>query len=189
MKLRRILSTLITGCAILFSLTPLFADSFTFATIPQDGAIMGPPGATIGWGYTIMNESLTSWLEMTALSADPFLNGTPNATFDFPILSPGTTASAPYDPLNGLFGLYEFTWDFGAPIGFSNTGTFILSGAFYDADPLSGGTILSPMPGDQSASYSASVVASTPIPESATWLLLTCGLLALIVLHKRISSP
>src|SRR5713101_2173200 len=105
------------------------ADSFTFATLPANGAISGPPGATIGWGYTITNQSVTDWLQLTDINAGGFLNGTPLAIFDFPIIAPGATATLPFNLLGGA-GLFQLTWDLTAPTGFVNSGTFLVSGDF-----------------------------------------------------------
>ena len=41
-------------CATTASAAPL---TFSFSLLPADGAIAGEAGATIGWGYTITNES------------------------------------------------------------------------------------------------------------------------------------
>lgn len=62
------------------------ADIYTFSPLPADGNIAGAPGSTIGWGYSIHNESSTHWLATTGLNAGSFGDATPNAIFDFPIL-------------------------------------------------------------------------------------------------------
>jgi hypothetical protein len=156
-----------------------YADTFTFALIPSGGGVSGPAGSTVGWGYTITNQSTTNWLLLTGLSANPFLNGTPDASyFTFPILAPNTIATATFNSgtLTGLFGL---TWDATAPVGFANTGTFILSGEFWDNDPFNGGNFVS-LGVDQDAAYSATVVqGATPVPEPSTLLLLAAGLAVL----------
>lgn len=157
------------------------ADTFAFSVLPSSGAISGAPGSTIGWGYSITNQSATNWLVMTGVSADVFSFGVPNAfVFDFPILAPLTTVTLVYDPVNGL-GLFEFTWDPNAPIGFTNTGLFTVSGEFWDADPFLGGNFVS-LGVDQSAAYSATVTqpAGTPVPEPSTLLLMVSGIAGLV---------
>lgn len=156
------------------------ADSFTFSLLPAGGAVSGAPGSTVGWGYTITNQSTTNWLALTSISADPFLHGTPDASiFSFPVLAPMATLALTFDPVAGA-GLFQLFWDTTAPVGFVNSGTFILSGEFYDADPLAGGIFVALAP-DQSALYSVTVTPSavTPVPEPSSVLLMASGLFAL----------
>src|SRR5687768_7703554 len=152
-----------------------YADPFSFSTIPSSGTVIGGPGSTVGWGYSITNLSSTNWLEITALNAGAFLFGTPDASlFNFPILEPGATVTVTY--VAGLSGLFEFTWDLTAPAGFENIGIFLLSGAFWSGDPFAGGAFLD-FAEDQSAPYLARVSSpGTPVPESPTVLLLSLGL-------------
>ena len=93
---------------LLAATTPslLRGDSYTFSTIPSNGNISGAPGATIGWGYSITNESTSDWLLATNLNADSFAFGTPTLLFDFPEVAPGATVTEVFDPI-GLTGLYE----------------------------------------------------------------------------------
>lgn len=161
----------------------VFADTFTFNTLPLSGNVSGPPGSTVGWGYTITNESLTDWLVTTNLSVDSFQNGIPNSIFDFPILQPGTTLTLPFNAMQGL-GLYEFTWDPTAPVGFINNGNFILSAEWWSGDPLAGGMFLAPA-ADANSAYTAAVAAAG-VAEPSVLLLMAVGLVALSL--KTISS-
>ncbi len=166
------------GLLLLLAAPAARADSFTFATIPASGAISGFPGSTIGWGYTITNQSATDVLVFTGLSAGLFQNGTPLVLFDFPIVAPGATVSVPFDPLNGL-GLYQLTWDPNAPIGFVNSGTFIVTGDFctdiFCSNVVQGNQ-------SQSASYAATVV---PTPEPASLTLVAAGLAGVVSRFRR----
>lgn len=152
------------------------AEPFTFALLPASGNISGEPGSTIGWGYSISNDSMTDWLMLTNLGADAFFNATADGSlFDYPILAPGATTSVAYDPAAPA-GLYQLTWDALAPIGFTNSGLFVLSGEFWAGDPLAGGSFVS-LADDQSAFFTASVTApATPTPEPGTLLLVGAGL-------------
>lgn len=138
-----------------------WADTYSFTALPND--VAGPAGSTVGWGYTISNQSSTSWLVVTALSAGIFDHGTPNYVFDFPDIAPGASVTASFDAV-GLAGLYEFTWDASAPAGFVNSGFFILSAQWWDGDPLAGGNFLTDAL-DESAAYSATVLGSPSVPE------------------------
>lgn len=160
---------------------PVAHASPIFALLPADGTIAGAPGSTIGWGYTIANDT-DLWLELTGLTSDPFQHASADASlFDFPILSPFTTLSVPYDP--GAFaGLFQITWDPTAPDGFTNAGVFTLSMAFWDADPFLGGNFeIAP---DQTAAYSATVV-NTAVPEPGTLIVTSLGLGIARLLNRR----
>ena len=179
MKIR--LAVILFCVAVIFCASPAArADSFTFSVLPAGGTVSGPAGSTVGWGYTITNQSSTNWLVLTGLSADLFLNGTPDASyFTLPILAPNTVATLTFNSgtYEGLFGL---TWDVTAPVGFTNSGTFIVSAEFWDNDPLAGGNFVS-LGLDQSAGYSATVVPSaSSVPEPSTLILLTTGLIGLV---------
>lgn len=157
------------SCAI----PAMAADIFTFSPLPVDGKIAGAPGSTIGWGYTIHNESGTHWLVTTGLNAGAFVNATPNAIFDFPDLAPGATATVAFDAAIPA-GLYELTWNSSAPLGFTNAGDFVLSAAWWSGDPSAGGSFFSAAPNGVQP-YSATVTTATPEPG-------TVGLVGLVLL-------
>jgi hypothetical protein len=83
-------------------------------------------------------------------------------------------------------GLYQFTWDSGAPVGSTNTGNFILSGEFCDSDPtVNLNAVCNAIP-DLSAPYSVTATAPVgAIPEPATLLMTATGLSALALMRKR----
>lgn len=141
-----------------------FADSYTFSTIPLNGSIAGPPGSTIGWGYSITNDSSVDWLVTASLTSFPFLHGTPDASpFDFPIIPPNTTVTVPYNQVTNT-GLFALTWDSNAPIGFNNSGLFTLGSEWWSGDPFNGGMFLGDAP-DETAAYSATVSSPSPLTE------------------------
>lgn len=177
----------VTLLAAALALAPAaHADSWTISLLPPSGAISGAPGSTIGWGYTITNLSATSWLEIFSLAADPFLNGTPDGNiFSFPILQPNQSLTFTF--IANAQGLYQLTWDLGAPDGFTNSGTFLVSGTFYDGDPFGGGNPLSNL--DQTVSYIATVTAPpVSVPEPGTLLLAASGILGLFLRRRAPAS-
>jgi hypothetical protein len=48
---------------------PVVADSYSFSLIPANGTVAGPPGSTVGWGYSITDQSNQYWLVTVALNA------------------------------------------------------------------------------------------------------------------------
>jgi hypothetical protein len=156
-----------------------FADSltYTFDVIPPSGNVTAVPGATVGWGYSITNDSLSEDLVTIALNANPFFFGTPLSLFDFPIVAPGATITENF--VVNTMGLYQETFFPNLPPGSSDTGVFTLSAEFCSG-PTSPGTCTS-VP-DTVVAYSATVSA---VPEPSTILLSTAGLLGLLVLARR----
>jgi hypothetical protein len=186
-KMKAKWTLLLAGLALITCIPSLYADSFTytFELIPENGVIEGLPGSTIGWGYQIENKDDTKWLSPSSLAAGTFINATPGAIFDFPVLAPGATLSVPFD---GIYGLYEISWDLTAPVGFVNSGSFIVSADWYDGDPASEGNFLQPA-SDQTVNYSATVAGSqVPVPEPASVLLIASGLIGCAVLRKALDK-
>ena len=176
MKIRHLVVIPVVVLFLLGCHLPAYADPFTFSTLPGSGDVAGPAGSTVGWGYSITNNSLTDWLVTTAISAGTFFNGIPSAIFDFPILAPGATISVPFSAAGGL-GLYELTWNATAPAGFVNSGTFDLSAEWWNGDPFAGGSFLA-LAADETAPYTATVTARA-LPVPSTLLLMVLGLAAL----------
>ena len=156
----------------------LGSDAYTFITIPGDGNISGAPGATIGWGYSITNESTSDWLLATNLNADSFAFGTPTLLFDFPEVAPGATVTEMFDPI-GMTGLYEDVLNDPVLDGSVDSGDFILSAQWYNGDPFNGGTFIADAV-DSDAAYSVTVTSSSSTPEPSSFVLLASGIIAII---------
>jgi len=166
-----------------------FAGSFSFTLIPISGDISGPAGSTIGWGYTLTNDTAL-WIQPMGVSAGAFLNGTPNLIFDFPAVGPNSFVTLDFSlvPTGSCAsppcGFYELTWDNGAPLGFQNNGTFTIMSDYYSCDPSQPGCNDLGSAPDASADYSATVSGS-PIPEPSTVSVLISGLVGLSVLFNN----
>jgi hypothetical protein len=89
-------------------------DSFSFTIVPNSSDVLATPGSTVGWGYSITNNSTSDYLELTDIAATVSLteDGAPDTNiFDLPILGPGpgSTITEDYDPI-AYVGLLQFTW-------------------------------------------------------------------------------
>ena len=122
----------------------------------------------------------SNWFVSTDLNFGSFSGGTPTLLFDFPDLAPGDTATEAFDPVNGI-GLFELQWDPAAPIGFVNSGNFVLSGEWWDGDPLNGGSFIADAL-DSSTAYAAKVTSDNSVPEPSTLWLATLILVALTLI-------
>ena len=57
------------AAALLFAAVPAWtAETYTFNVLPVDGRITGSPGETVGWGYSIENQSSSFWLVTTGVA-------------------------------------------------------------------------------------------------------------------------
>jgi hypothetical protein len=174
MKTQRTLKLILMLGSALAVIQPASADVI-FTLLPANGNVFGPPGSLVGWGYSLQNTDAANWFMSTGLNSDSFANGTPTLLFDFPILGPGGIATQAFDPLNSL-GLFQLQWDVSAPVGFVNSGTFVLSGELWDGDPLNGGSFIAAAP-DVGAAYSAGVTSPTGVvPEPSSFMLLGSAL-------------
>jgi hypothetical protein len=178
----RILSTIAAlGLSLLASRAPAFgADVWDFSLIPDTGSVTGPAGSTVGWGYSLDNESATDWLVTADVDSGAFLDGTPILIFDFPILGPGTSVTVPYDPSIPA-GLFALAWDETAPEGFTNTGDFTVSVEWWDGDPSNGGAYVADGL-DISQPYSATVSSAVAgVPEPGSGAFIAAALLSLFL--------
>lgn len=167
---------------ILLSLAGPMSAGIVFTTIPFDGNVSGPPGSLVGWGYSITNTDPSNWFVSTDLNCGSFSSGTPMLLFDFPDLAPGDTATEAFDPVSSI-GLFELQWDPAAPIGSVNSGKFVLSGEWWDGDPLNGGTFIADAL-DSSTAYAATVTSESSVPEPSTLWLATFILVALTLIKQ-----
>ena len=186
---------LLVAAALLLWTASASADTYTVTALPGLGVSHTTPGSTVGWGYSITNNSATNWLVVYGLStgSNPYV--TPNPYFfDFPSIAPGTSRIVPYNPYspyghsfmaaNGhahsvknlpfnpvtnpfnALGLYEVTFNPKTPMGTVFSGNFVISAAWMNGDPDTNRSAqIMSFASDASASYRAVV---TPEPASLT---------------------
>lgn len=148
---------------------------WTFDTLPAGGSVSAPSPGLAQWGYTINNLSDTLWLVLETFNQDSFANGTGVATFDYPTVAPGATATGT---------LFDFLWDPFLPDGTQNTGFFYLTASFYDNDPVLGGMFSASAP-DRQAPYTVTVDNGATVPEPGTLMLLGPGVFAAVAAARR----
>ena len=180
MRIKHVWLSLGVGVFLLTMGVAAYADTITLSTLPASGAVSGTPGSTVGWGYTLTNNSAANFFISESVDSSLALsaNGTADASvFDLPTLAPLQTVSLAYDPLN-LFGLFQFTWNTNVPVGTTETGNFIVYGQFC-SDPAklsTCGNVVS------SSSPSFTAIVTSPIagvPEPSTFLFLAAGIAGL----------
>jgi hypothetical protein len=161
------------------------ADTYDFGLLPANGAVQGAPGSTVGWGYSLHNQSSSLWLVPVDLSASgAFSNGSALLMFEFPALAPTVALTEYFHP--NISGLYQLTWNANAPIGFTDSGTFTLDAQWWTGDPANGGVLVAGA-GTTQLHYSATVVSSAvPEPSTAGIAALSMGsLLAAAAVRRR----
>jgi len=179
MRIKRVWLSLGVGVSLFMIGAVAHADTITLSTLPPSGAVSGTPGSTVGWGYTLTNNSAANFFISESVDSSLVLsaNGTADASvFDLPTLAPLQTVSLGYDPLN-LLGLFQFTWNTNVSVGTKETGNFMVFGQFC-SDPAKLSTCGDVVHG--SASFSATVTSPVAgVPEPSTILFLATGIAAL----------
>ena len=154
------MSSLVFPLITLSFLLPVSAAIVDFEVLPS-GDLVAARGSTVGWGYTLTNNSANDWLVPMSLNVDSFLYGQPTPLFDFPILSPGVSVTVHFDPAQSV-GLYTVTVAPSAPAGFVEQGLFTLTGEWWSDDPSALG-----MPLGESLEITAPWSIEIAVPEPA----------------------
>ncbi len=129
------------------------ADSVTLQLDPLSGMVSGLPGDTVGWDYTLDNNT-SDYLVVAAsqfceagqdplfTTCSPSLGASTYTDFlssNFILIAPGGSASAPFDPTTvPQSGVGEYTIDPSASAGQSDSGSITVVYDLFDADPTVG---------------------------------------------------
>jgi hypothetical protein len=155
-------------------------------TLTPSGAVSGPPGSTVGWGFSITNNdtlflvAINSFFCQTATvpPEDPAFTGCTqtlgtytdligsNAT----VVAPGDTANESFDGVNG-FGEYTIN----DPASGVDSGSLVLWFNFWTANPFTDSTATTDGVTNEVFSDAASVTVTavtSAVPEPGTLLLL-----------------
>jgi hypothetical protein len=179
----------------------------TLTLIPPSGNLTGYDGQTVGWGFTITNDT-SDWLLITGsffcnAGGDPNFTDctTPGTgpTFFGPqfgtytdyigtrateVPPTGQTGPTAFSRGSPGFGVGEYKVNSNAPLASMDLGNIFVTYAEYQGSPVDGGTPDPNDPGNLELSAAASVTV-VPVPEPATFLLVGGSLVALAGLRLR----
>jgi hypothetical protein len=152
-------------------------------TASPTGSLSGPPGSSLGWGYSIFNDSATLWFLPTSISTPAFGEGTPIVLFDYPAVGPSDIVTQAY---TGFLGLLKLGLDSNATVGLVESGDVIVTGEYWSGNPFTDPTahVVSAAP-DAETVITATVTPASAVPEPST-AFVGLGLIAVAVLRKRV---
>lgn len=150
-------------------------------TLNPNTSLVGTPGSTIGWGYSITSDPGRGIVDYFGVGATiDASKGSVSLIFDYPEVGPGATVALAYDgsspiPANRK-GLFELTFASGLAPGQAVVGT-IYGTFFFDNETTQ----------EFELPFTARV-GSAPIPEPTTLLLLLGGAAGLLRRRGRLLS-
>ena len=175
MMMRTAIIALFVVCLLLGGSSALASPvQVSFSALPS--SVSGGAGSTVGWGYSISNDT-SNWLLAQFINfSTPAQSGSFDFTiFDYPFIAPHTTVTLSYNPAGS--GLAQFTWSSSAAPGTVNAGSFLLEARLFS--DMSGKIDLGPV--NVSAPYSVSL---SPVPELPSLVLVGFGLACLLLVRK-----
>jgi hypothetical protein len=110
--------------------------------------------------------------------------------FDYPVVDPGQTAFQAYaynapGGFGNSLGLYEYTAPPDLPVGLDQTGTFMLTYQFYDANPdLDPNASPVGDPVTATVNFDLKAVETSAVPEAESLTLLGTALIACLMLRR-----
>lgn len=145
---------------------------------PVGGALSGGPGDTVGWGFTISNDSTTEWLVLTASGfplAPGWLAYTDLVIAQYILLGPSASLAQVYNPV-GPTGAGSVAIDALADLGWTASGTLELMYDTYDGDPDRDGSQIG-FSDTATSAVSVTVADSGTVPLPTSAALVALGLL------------
>ena len=133
------------------------AQDITLTPTPTDSQ-SGPAGSTVGWGYTITNDT-SDYYQPEALDISPMADDTPTIIFDFPTVAPDSSVTEDFDPSTDI-GLVEV--ELGGAANSVDTAILTMIGELFADSSLT--TDLGAAP-EVTASITATTTGPTGVPE------------------------
>ena len=163
-----------------------YPDDLSLTLIPVGGTVAGPPGSTVGWGFT-----LTDIGSNYVVLADSYFTGTPiygsytdYIASQFYVAGPAPESATIVSPWNqiAMTGTGEFDLYPTDPANVSFTGTISIDYDLFSEDPNS--------PSFDPGSYVGSGTFSDPVqvditPEPASWILMSLPFALLMLFGWR----
>jgi hypothetical protein len=171
-------------------------------TLTPSGTVSGQPGDSVGWGYSIVNDTGDYMLIENSFFCDP---GEDPSDFDcspglgastyqdfiatnFTEIAPNTTGAQSFDA-SATTGVGEYSIDPSATPGQSDVGSIVIVYDLFTTDFLSPNYTCCQVGGDMEISAAAEVdvtgTGTSPVPEPATQGLVVAGLLLSAVACRR----
>jgi hypothetical protein len=176
----------------------LWANPITLTLIPANGALIGPPGATVGWGFTIDN-STVNFLVVTSGDfcvgpiSSPCSNGIGTFTdfiaqFNFIVVGPPPESSSVSQPFDLSFstGVGSLAVFPSAPTG-TVSGLIVLTYDLYSVSPNDPNfdPIIDTISLGNLLTANASVTVASAVPEPTCVYLLGTGLVCIVGATRR----
>jgi len=165
---------------------------------PPGGAVTGSPGQTVGFGFTIINDTAYYELFDNSYFCEPGQDPA-SATCtqslgtyqdyianNFTVIAPMTTLTESFNA-NTMTGFGAYNISPTAMVGATDSGNLVTTYMEFPMDPSNGG--VNPVSGDIELSAPASVTVVTATPEPSSGILITLGGLGALLYRARFRRP
>ena len=171
----------ILALAILLAVSQ--AQAVSLSLDPLGGALSGKPGDTVGWGFTLSNDSGFLVVSSAEFKPQPAIGSFNDFIgLQFLIVGPGVTVSQAFDTLLHT-GIGSFVLDSNAPRGSVAGAPIALSYDLYSVNPLD--STFDPGVHTLSLGNIVTAEASVSVPEPGSLLLMASAMPVLVAWRRR----